>query len=102
VSGYLSNPSDDGNYAMTVGTGSYAGEIASGITRAVGGIGGEITTQYVIRYTPDVDDAKVKVFRKIKVEIPKLPNVKIFARNGYYPNGVPGAAQPAPAAPAKQ
>jgi len=31
VSGYLSNPSDDGNYALTVGTGSYAAEIASGI-----------------------------------------------------------------------
>jgi VWFA-related protein len=102
VSGYLSNPSDEGNYAMTVGTGSYAGEIASGITRAVGGIGGEITTQYVIRYTPDVDDAKPKVFRKIKVEIPSLPNVRIFARNGYYPNGVPGAAPSTASAPAKQ
>jgi VWFA-related protein len=97
VSGYLSNPSDDGNYALTVGTGGYAAEIAAGIIKAVGGIGGEITTQYVLRYTPDVDpEAKTKVFRKIKVDIPTLPNVKIFARNGYYPNEVPGAT-PAPA-----
>ena len=102
VSGYLSNPSDDGNYALTVGTGGYAAEIASGIIKAVGGIGGEITTQYVLRYTPDLDpEAKVKVFRRIKVEIPSLPNVKIFARNGYYPNEVPGSAPPPPADPPK-
>jgi hypothetical protein len=102
VSGYLSNPSDEGNYALTVGTGGYAAEIASGIIRAVGGIGGEITTQYVLRYTPDLDpEAKTPVFRRIKVEIPSLPNVKISARAGYYPNEVPGTARP-PAEPAKQ
>src|SRR5436190_8778333 len=91
VSGYLSNPSDDGNYALTVGTGGYAAEISNGIIRAVGGIGGEITTQYILRYIPDVDaDAKPKAFRSIKVDIPGLPNVKISARDGYYPNDVPG------------
>ncbi len=47
VSGYLSNPSDDGNYALTVGTGGYAAEISGAIIKAVGGIGGEVTTQYV-------------------------------------------------------
>jgi VWFA-related protein len=102
VSGYLSNPSDEGNYALTVGTGGYAAEIASGIIKAVGGIGGEITTQYVLRYTPDLDpESKVRVFRRIKVEIPSLPNVKISARAGYYPNEVPGTAPP-PAEPPKQ
>jgi len=102
VSGYLSNPSDDGNYALTVGVGGYAAEISAGITRAVGGIGNEITTQYVLRYTPDVDDARQKVYRKITVDIPGLPNVKIFARHGYYPNDVPaGAAAPAPVDPPK-
>jgi Ca-activated chloride channel homolog len=99
VSGYLSNPSDEGNYALTVGTGGYAAQIANGITKAVGGIGNEITTQYVLRYTPDVDDAKPKVFRKITVDIPGLPNVKISARKGYYPNEVPGASTPAAAPP---
>ena len=106
VSGYLSNPSDAGNYALTVGTGGYAAEIAAGIIRAVGGIGGEITTQYVIRYTPDVDsETRTKVFRRIKVEIPSLPNVRISARAGYYPNEVPGSAPAAPVdpkVPAKQ
>jgi len=92
VSGYLSTPSDDGNYALTVGTGGYAAEISGAIIKAVGGIGGEVTTQYVVRYTPDVDpEARAKVFRHIKVEIPTLPNVKIRARNGYYPNAIPGA-----------
>jgi len=92
VSGYLSNPSDDGNYALTVGTGGYAAEISRGIITAIAGISGEITTQYVLRYVPDVDlDPKLKVFRKIKVEVPSLPTVVIRARKGYYPNGVPGA-----------
>ena len=93
VSGYLSNPSDEGNYALTVGTGGYAAEISGAIIKAVGGIGGEVTTQYIVRYTPDVDpEARAKVFRHIKVEIPSLPNAKIHARNGYYPNAIPGAA----------
>jgi len=90
VSGYLSNPSDDGNYALTVGTGGYAAEISRGIISAISGISGEITTQYVLRYIPDVDDA-TKVYRKIKVDVPSLPTVVIHARKGYYPNGVPGA-----------
>jgi VWFA-related protein len=92
VSGYLSTPSDDGNYALTVGTGGYAAEISGAIIKAVGGIGGEVTTQYVLRYIPDVDpEAVAKPFRHIKVDIPTLPNVKIRARNGYYPNAIPGA-----------
>jgi VWFA-related protein len=100
VSGYLSNPSDEGNYALTVGTGGYAAEISNGIIKAVGGIAGEITTQYVLRYTPEIGvDAKPRVFRKITVDIPSLPNVKIRAREGYYPEEVPlgpGTLQPRP------
>jgi hypothetical protein len=92
VSGYLSTPSDEGNYALTVGTGGYAAEISGAIIKAVGGIGGEVTTQYVVRYIPDVDpEARAKVFRHIKVEIPSLPTAKIHARSGYYPNAIPGA-----------
>jgi len=94
VSGYLSNPSDDGNYALTVGTGGYAAEISAGIIKAVGGIGGEITTQYILRYRPDIDpDEKPKPYRKITVDIPSLPNVKITAREGYYPREVPGSTK---------
>ena len=90
VSGYLSTPSDAGNYAITVGTGGYASEIMGSIIRAVSGIAGEIQTQYVMRYNPDVDpEAKPKVYRKIKVEIPGLPNAIVRARDGYFPEGVP-------------
>jgi VWFA-related protein len=86
VSGYLSTPSDEGNYAYKVGTGGYASEISSGIYRAVGNIAGEITTQYILRYIPDVTDAgNEKSYRKIRVDIANLPNVKIRARKGYYP-----------------
>ncbi len=100
VSGYLSNPSDDGNYALTVGTGGYAAEISNGIIKAVGGIGGEITTQYILRYKPDIDpEAKPKQYRKITVDIPGLSNVKISAREGYFPNEVPGMVQPDPLKP---
>ncbi len=85
VDGYLSHPSDDGNYALTVGTGGYASEISSGIFRAIAGIAGEITTQYILRYVPDVGPGSPKQFRNIKVSVLNLPNVKIRFRKGYFP-----------------
>ncbi|HUA63427.1 MAG TPA: VWA domain-containing protein [Verrucomicrobiae bacterium] len=89
VSGYLSQPSDDGNYALTVGTGGYASEISSGIVKAVAGLAGEITTQYVIRYTPDIDPKTAgKDFRKIKVDIPSIPFLRPITRDGYYPDPI--------------
>ena len=94
TSGYLSNPQDAGNYALTVGTGAYEAEILGGIIKSVAGVSGEITTQYVLRYVPDTDpEQRPKAFREIKVEIPALPNVKLKHRPGYWTAGVPG--QPA-------
>ncbi len=84
ISGYLSKPSDAGNYAITVGTGGYAAEIASGMFRAIASVAGEITTQYILRYVPDESDTG-RVFRRIRVEV-NLPSVKIRHRDGYYPN----------------
>jgi VWFA-related protein len=93
VSGYLSHPTDDGNYALDVGTGGYASEIKSRIVQSISGISGEITTQYVLRYIPDIDPAsKPKEYRHIKVEIPAMPWIKPLTRDGYYPNGVRGSA----------
>lgn len=83
ISGYLSKPQDAGNYAITVGTGSYGAHIAEGMFRAIAALSGEITTQYILRYTPAATDDP-KIFRKIRVEV-SLPNVKIRHRNGYYP-----------------
>jgi Ca-activated chloride channel homolog len=84
VSGYLSTPSDEGNYALKVGTGGYASAIATGIFKAITNVTGEVTTQYIIRYIPDVADGKVRDFRKIEVKV-NLANVKVRARKGYYP-----------------
>ena len=84
VSGYLSTPSDDGNYTFTVGTGGYASELAQGMFRAITDIAGEITTQYILRYIPNIDGAKQKQFRKIDVVV-NLASVKVRARRGYYP-----------------
>jgi VWFA-related protein len=87
VSGYLETPSDEGNYALKVGTGGYASAVASGMFRAIAAVAGEITTQYILRYTPDVPESN-KVFRNVKVSvtIPNGSNLKIRARKGYYPN----------------
>jgi len=84
VSGYLSTPSDEGNYALKVGTGGYASEIAKGIFGSIANVAGEITTQYIMRYIPETADT-AKQFREIKVEVPSLPTVKVRHRNGYYP-----------------
>ncbi len=83
VSGYLSTPSDEGNYALKVGTGGYAAAISNGIFKAIANVAGEVTTQYIMRYIPDVGEVKPKDFRKIEVRV-NLPNVKIRARKGYY------------------
>ena len=83
VSGYLSTPSDEGNYALKVGTGGYASAIMRGIVRAVEATAGEIQTQYILRYSPSESDVR-RDYRKIRVDV-SLPNVKVRARDGYFP-----------------
>jgi Ca-activated chloride channel family protein len=83
ITGYISKPSDEGNYAIKVGTGGYATELAKSLFESVAAIAGEITTQYILRYVPKNTDSP-KAFRKLRVEV-GLPNVKIRARSGYYP-----------------
>jgi Ca-activated chloride channel family protein len=85
--GYLSHPSDDGNYALTVGVGAYQSVVDNKMYRAVSDIAGEVTTQYIIRYVSD--NPTDKAFRNVKVVV-DLGNVKVRARKGYYP----GAATP--------
>lgn len=91
VSGYLSTPRDEGNYVYQPGTGGYAADKAAAIVNAIGNLMGDIRMQYILRYKPDIDPGdKAKTFRRIKVEIPSLPNALIHARDGYYPEPVPG------------
>lgn len=85
ISGYLSTPQDAGNYALTVGTGGYASELANSMFHAIADIAGEVTTQYILRYIPNVGDTKPKQFRNINVKV-SLADVKVRARKGYYPS----------------
>jgi VWFA-related protein len=91
VSGFLSQPSDEGNYALHVGTGGYASAINTAIFGAVASLEGEITTQYILRYSPEFDAVSAnKEKHRIKVEIPSLPpgSYKVFTRPDYYPNRI--------------
>jgi Ca-activated chloride channel homolog len=81
--GYLSHPSDDGNYALTVGTGAYQSAVDGRMYHAVADIAGEVTTQYILRYVPD--NASEKSYRSLKVVV-DLGNVHVRARKGYYAN----------------
>lgn len=85
INGYLSQPRDEGNYAIQPGTGGYASAVSSAIFGSVANVVGEVTTQYIMRYIPDVGEKNSdKVFRNIKVSV-ALANVKVRARKGYYP-----------------
>jgi len=79
--GYLSHPSDDGNYALTVGTGAYKSAVDGRMYHAVSDIAGEVTMQYIIRYISDTESAKA--YRNVKVVV-GLGNVRVRARKGYY------------------
>jgi len=83
VSGFLSQPSDFGNYQLTVGTGGYTAAILGSIYKSIQNIAGEITVQYVLRYVPtETDESRVKRSIEVKVDI---PNVIVRARTYYYP-----------------
>lgn len=83
VDGYLSKPSDEGNYALKVGTGDYASQIMRGIVNAIAATAGEIQLQYILRYSPSSTDT-ARRFRRIEVRV-DVPNVKVRAREGYFP-----------------
>jgi VWFA-related protein len=84
VSGFLSQPSDEGNYQLKVGTGGYTAAILGSIYKSIQNIAGEITVQYVLRFVPkEVDETRVK--RSIDVQVVGIPNVIVKARQFYYP-----------------
>jgi VWFA-related protein len=79
--GYLSHPSDDGNYALTVDTGAYRSAVDGRMYHAISDIAGEVTTQYIIRYVSD--NPATKSYRNVKVVV-DLGGVRVRARRGYY------------------
>jgi hypothetical protein len=91
--GYLSHPSDDGNYALTVGVGAYRSVVDGQMYRAVADIAGEVTMQYIIRYTST--NPTEKSYRNVKVVV-DLGNVKVRARKGYYASPAPLAQNTRP------
>ena len=85
VAGFLSNPTDEGNFAYQPGTGGFASAIANSVLKAVLEISGEVTTQYILHYFPDVDKADPKKqFRNLEIKV-ALANVTVRARKGYFP-----------------
>ena len=62
------HPSDDGNYAYAVGTGQYAAELSGKLYKAITGLTGDITHQYMLGYTPPTPFTERK-FRSIKVAV---------------------------------
>ncbi len=85
VAGFLSQPRDEGNYAIQPGTGGYASAISASIYGSIGNVVGEVTTQYIMRYIPDLPSQDSgKVYRMLNVKV-ALPNVTVRAREGYYP-----------------
>jgi hypothetical protein len=84
VNGFTSTPSDEGNLAFKAGTGGFASALASSLFGSIANIAGEITTQYILRYTPKDEEASTKAFRELTVKV-ALPDVKVRARKGYYP-----------------
>ena len=68
--------------------------LACPLARTLRRFAGEITTQYVMRYTPDVTEkSAARQYRRIVVTVKpngiELPNVTIRYRPGYYPFGPP-------------
>lgn len=84
VSGYLSTPSDEGNYAYKVGTGQYSNALLKGIYGSVVNLAGEITTQYILHYKPSVPESTA-VVHDLRVVV-NLPGAVVRSRQYYYPN----------------
>jgi Ca-activated chloride channel homolog len=83
ISGYLEVPTDGGNFQYDLGTGGYAAAKANSIFRAIANISNEVTTQYILRYAPDIPPNS-KNHREITVKV-NLPGLKVRARQVYYP-----------------
>jgi len=84
VQGFLSRPSDFGNYEFKPGTGGYTAAILTALFKSIQNISGEITTQYILRYSPNTPGSEV-ARHEISVRV-GIPNVNVKARAYYYPD----------------
>jgi hypothetical protein len=83
VSGYLSTPRDEGNYVYSAGSGRYAAALAEGVYGSVKALAGEVTTQYILRFQPNVPESTALI-HELKVVV-NLPGVTVHSRPYYYP-----------------
>ncbi|MEP7351991.1 MAG: VWA domain-containing protein [Acidobacteriota bacterium] len=81
--GFLSRPANDGNREFAEGTGGYMNVILGSIFKSITAIAGEITTQYILRYVPQVP-GDYKLRHNVRVELPTIPNVIVRAKTVYY------------------
>lgn len=89
--GFLSRSQGDfGNYEFKPGEGKYSAVIARAMFEAIKTISGEVTTQYVLRYSPRDSDEDPTKFRRLNVRV-ALPNVQVRTRAGYYLGNLNGA-----------
>jgi VWFA-related protein len=82
VQGFLSRPSDLGNYEFKPGTGGYTAAILTSLFKSIQNISGEITTQYILRYVPNVPGYE-GTRHELNVRV-GIPNVVVKARTLYY------------------
>lgn len=80
--GFLSRPANDGNREFADGTGGYQAKILSSMFKSISAIAGEITTQYMLRYSPSTPGYEGEEHR-IQVDV-KIPNVKVRSRTQYF------------------
>ena len=82
VQGFLSRSTDEGAYEFKVGTGGYTNVKLQSMFRAIQNIAGEITTQYILRYVPNVPDFEGN-YHQLEVRV-GIANVIVRARSGYF------------------
>lgn len=82
VQGFLSRSRDIGNFEFEAGTGGYTAVILQSLFKSIQNLAGEITTQYILRYVPNVPGYEGSR-HEINVRV-GIPNVVVRARSFYY------------------
>jgi hypothetical protein len=80
--GFLSRPANGGNREFADGTGGYQAKILGSLFKSISAIAGEITTQYILRYSPNTPGIEQEN-HTLEVRL-NIPNVKVRSRTQYF------------------
>ncbi len=80
--GFLSRPANGGNREFGDGSGGYTAKILGSMYKSISAIAGEITTQYILRYSPNTPGIEQEEHR-LHVEV-TIPNVQVRSRTQYF------------------